>query len=111
MIYSIFSGLIGVYCVFMGIRTLLTGQLNASEEKRIEGFSKKGARTYKKIYAATTIIGGLGVIAFGVLKILEEQKIMPENLTYKIVILGVVLVLAIILIASKGYCKKMTDDE
>ena len=111
MIYSIFSGLIGVYCVFMGIRTLLTGKLNASEEKRLEGLSNKGARTYKKIYAATTIIGGLGVIAFGILKILEEQKIIAESPIYKFVILGVVLVLAIILIAAKSYCKKISDDE
>ena len=111
MILGIITSILGVYCVFMGIKTILTGSLTINEEKRLEGFSKKGARIYKLLYAAMNIISGLIVISFGVLKILEEQKIIGDTLVYRIIILAVVVIMAIALVIAKMQCKKMSDDE
>ena len=111
MIFGIVSGLLGIYCIFSGIKTIMTGSLSIGEEKRLEGFSNKGARTYKLFYALMNILGGLAVICFGVCRILEEQKIITDSLIYKIVILGVVVILAIVLVIAKTRCKKMSDDE
>lgn len=111
MVFGIVSSLIGVYCIFMGIRTILTGSLTASVEKSLDGFSKKGARTYKLVYSIVNILGGLAVICFGVLKILEEQKIIAESLIFRIVILAFAVIMAIALVIAKNKCKKMSDDE
>lgn len=111
MIFGIVTGLIGIYCIFTGIKTILTGSLTVAEEKRLEGFSRKGARTYKLVYSVMNIIGGLAAIAVGVLRILEEQKILTDVINYKIVILAVAVIMAIVLIFAKNQCKKMSDDE
>ena len=85
--------------------------MTVSEEKRLEGFSKKGAKTYKLIYSVMNIIGGLAVIGFSVVKILEVQKIIAENIIFKIALLVLVVIMAIVLVIAKNQCKKMSDDE
>lgn len=111
MIFGIITGLLGIYCIFTGIKTIMTGNISVAEAKRLEGFSKKGAKTYKLIYSLMNIFGGLAVIVFGVLKILEEQKIIEDTLIFRIVILGVAVLMAIGLVIAKKKCKQMTDDE
>lgn len=111
MIFAIVTVIIGVYCVFSGVKTLLTGKLTASEEKQLTEFSQKGARSYRLISAISNIIGGILVIVCGVIEFLEAQKILQESFMYKIIFLVVVLVMVAVLYIARAKCKKMSDDE
>ena len=59
MIFSIVLAATAVYCIFNGIKTILTGTLSAKEEAQLKAFSEKGARSYKIAYAFMNILGGL----------------------------------------------------
>ena len=111
MIFDIIIAVVGLYSIFNGVKILITGKLTAREEDRLKNFSKKGARTYKLVYSVVEIIAGLLIIGLGVMNILEAQKIMEDTLLYRIILIGVVLVLVGVLLFSKSKCKKMTDDE
>lgn len=111
MIFAIVTVVIGVYCIFSGIKTLLTGKLTANEEKQLTEFSQKGARSYRLISAVSNIIGGILVIICGVIEFLESQKILQESFIYKIIFLVIVLVMVAVLYITKAKCKKMNDDE
>ncbi len=43
MIFSIVLAATAVYCIFNGIKTILTGTLSSKEEAQLKGFSEKGA--------------------------------------------------------------------
>lgn len=111
MIFSIVLAVVGVYCVFMGIRTFLTGTLTAREEDRLKDFSKKGARLYKQVYAAMNIVAGLVVIGLSIIKFLESQHIIEEMLPVKLGVLGIAVIIAVVLLVVRAKCRKMTDDE
>lgn len=111
MIFSIVLAATAVYCIFNGIKTILTGTLSAKEEAQLKGFSEKGARSYKIAYAFMYILGGLLVAAFAVLRFLEEQKTIGDTLVLRLILLGVAVLMAVLLVAFRSKCKKMTDDE
>ena len=95
MIFSIVLAATAVYCIFNGIKTILTGTLSA----------------YKIAYAFMNILGGLLVAAFAVLRFLEEQKTIGDTLVLRLILLGVAVLMAVLLVAFRSKCKKMTDDE
>lgn len=111
MVWAIVSALIGIYCIFSGVRTILTGKVSASEEKQIAAYSQKGARSFRLVSAVSNIIGGLLVIGCAVVEFLEAQKIIPESIMYKIIFLAVVLIMVGVTFFAQAKCKKMTDDE
>ncbi len=111
MIFSIVLAATAVYCIFNGIKTILTGTLSAKEEAQLKGFSEKGARSYKIAYAFMNILGGLLVAAFAVLRFLEEQKTIGDTLVLRLILLGVAVLMAVLLVVFRSKCKKMTDDE
>ena len=108
---AIVFALLGAYCVYTGVRLLLTGKLTAREEEGLINYSQKGAKVYKLAYAAFTIAGGLIVAGLGVVRYLEEQHIVPQSIWYNIIALAVVVVLAVIFLLIRGKSRKMTDDE
>ncbi len=111
MFWAIFSLAIGVYCIFSGVKTLLTGKLSASEEKKIAGYSNKGARSFRLISAVTYLIGGVLVIGFGVLELLVAQKILADEIIFKLLFLAVAILIVVVVLIANARCKKMTDDE
>lgn len=111
MIFDIILAAVGLYSIFNGVKIIITGKLTAREEDRLKDYSKKGARTYKLVYSIVEIISGLLIIGLGVINILEAQNIMEETLLYRIILIGVILVLVGVLLFAKSKCKKMTDDE
>ncbi len=111
MIFSIVLAATAVYCIFNGIKTILTGTLSAKEEAQLKGFSEKGARSYKIAYAFMNILGGLLVAALAVLRFLEEQKTIGDTLVLRLILLGVAVLMAVLLVLYRSKCKKMTDDE
>ena len=111
MIFSIVLAATAVYCIFNGIKTILTGTLSAKEEAQLKGISEKGARSYKIAYAFMNILGGLLVAAFAVLRFLEEQKTIGDTLVLRLILLGVAVLMAVLLVLYRSKCKKMTDDE
>jgi hypothetical protein len=46
MIMAIIFAALGAFCIFNGVKTILTGSLSAVEESRLKDYSKKGAKTY-----------------------------------------------------------------
>ena len=111
MVFTIVFSIVGVYCVFNGIKTILTGKLSAREEDKLQYYSQKGARLYKLFYAIFNIIGGLLIIGLGVIRFLESQGILGDIMIFNIIALGVVVVMALILALVNSKCKKMSDDE
>lgn len=111
MIISIVFIILGAYCIFSGIKILLTGRLSKNEEAKISNYSNKGARTYKLMNVLISIVAGLGIIAQSVLEILESQKILGETMMYRMIIWGVIIVIIVIYFIVISKCKKMTDDE
>ena len=111
MVFSIVFALVAVYCVFSGIKIIFTGSLSAKEEAKLSDFSNKGARTYKLVYAITNILGGLGLLAFSVVRFLESLKILDDTLPFLIGILVFAVVLVVVLLIARSRCKAMTDDE
>lgn len=110
MMMAIVFALLGAYCVYTGVRLLLTGKLTAREEG-LKNYSQKGAKVYKLAYAAFTIAGGLIVAGLGVVRYLEEQHIVPQSIWYNIIALAVVVVLAVIFLLIRNNSRKMTDKE
>ena len=111
MIMAIIFAALGAFCIFNGVKTILTGSLSAVEESRLKDYSKKGAKTYKLVYGITNILGGLLVIGLGVLKFLEEKNIAADMMPFRIGALVFALILAAFLLIFRAKCKKMTDDE
>ncbi len=110
-IWPIFLALMGVYCIFLGIKTILTGSLTAREEARIQALSMKGSRIYRLVYSIINIIGGLLIVGLAAVMYLSNQGVITDTLPYKLGVLAVVIVLAVVLIITKSKCKKMTDDQ
>ena len=92
---------IGVYCIVRGFMTLTTGNLPASEEARLRGYSENGIRKYKMLSAVTNLIGGVIVIAISVLKLLN--LIQSDMLRIILVIILVIMVVVYILLRKS--CK------
>lgn len=111
MILTIIYALLGAYCIFTGVKTLITGKLSAGEEAKLVNYSKKGARTYKLLNVVFSFIAGLCVLGISILKLLEMQKILEDIFVYRMVLLGIVVVLVVVFFIMQSRCKKMTDDE
>lgn len=111
MIMAIVFAALGAFCIFNGVKAILTGSLSAVEESRLKDYSKKGARTYKLVYSVINIVGGLLVVGLGVLKFLEERNIVADMMPFRIAALVIALILAAVLLIFRAKCKKMTDDE
>ena len=107
MIWLIALAAIGIYTIFKGIKTILTGSLTAREEARLTGYSDNGVRLYKKAYAVISIFGGLLALALAVVVYLGSQNIIADTLPYKLGFLAVAVVMAAILLAIQSKCKKM----
>lgn len=111
MVWAICLGLSGLFLVGKGIKTLFTGQLSAKEEAKLEGFSKKGSKIFRLWNAIFAIISGLAVVGIGILRYLENEKIIDSGLVYYLVVLGFAVVMVVALAVIQKKCKNMTDDE
>ena len=85
MVWSIALAVIGVYCIFNGIKTIMTGRLTVKEEVSLKGFSQKGIRVYKLVYSVINIVAGLLIIGLGVERLLVAQNILEDNFTIKLI--------------------------
>lgn len=79
--------------------------------KKIAGYSNKGARSFRLISAITYLIGGVLVIGFGVLELLVAQKILADEIIFKLLFLAVAILIVVVVLIANARCKKMTDDE
>lgn len=107
MVFSIVYGLLGIYVIFTGFRTIMTGKLSASEEKRMAEFTEKAAKTYKLTNAVISILIGLLMIALAVIEILLDQKIIEGDKTvFTLIFLGSALILGLVVMFVWFKCKK-----
>ncbi len=111
MVWSIVYAFMGVFAIFYGVKIFLTGKVSASEERKIADYSNKGARTYKLINAVLSILAGLCITGQGVLRVLENQKIVEDTFPFRVVIWGILIVMVIVYFIIAAKCKNMTDDE
>lgn len=110
MIFSLVFAALGVFCIFYGLRILLTGKLSKSEEAKISSYSNKGARAYKLINAVISIVIGLCIFVESIIQILEVQKMLADTFIFKAVIWGVIIAMIIVYFVVAVRCKKMTDE-
>ena len=85
--------ILGAFTIFTGIKIIVTGNMSAIAERRIEELSEKAKRSYKLLNAVFNIISGLVLIGYSVISILKAQKIIPDSIVYPLVLLGVLVVL------------------
>ena len=111
MAMAIVFAILGVFAIFTGVKLLVTGKLSPKEEEKLKTYSQKGARTYKLMYAAFSIISGLVVIGSSVVRFLEGQGIIEDRIWHTIVLLAVLGVMIVAFLLIRNKCKKMTDDE
>ncbi|MBQ4425331.1 MAG: hypothetical protein II882_06310 [Lachnospiraceae bacterium] len=92
-----------LYCVIMGVRTLLTGKTTAREEARLKDFSERSAKRYRLISAILNILGGIFLAVISVIKMLNPNM---DKQVYKIICLVVLLVLVAVYFINWAICKK-----
>lgn len=112
IVFSLIYGIIGLYTIFAGFRVIFTGKLSSSEEKNLAKLTEKSQRTYKRAYAAITILIGLLFVALTIIKILLAQKIMlGDEFLITIIFVGAALLLAGILGLVWLKCKKGSNND
>ena len=107
MIWPFVLGALGIYTLVLGVRIIVTGKLTAREEERIKDFSEQGARSYRVLNAVMNIVAGFLIVGYAVVRYLEQQGIIPENIVSKLVLLGVVVVMVVIYFIVRNKCKNM----
>ena len=107
MMWPFVLGALGIFTSITGVKIILTGKLSAREEEKLAAYSEKGARTMRILNAAFNIIAGLVIIGYAVVRYLENQEIIPDNVISKIVLLGVALVMVVVYFSVRNKCKKM----
>ncbi|WP_405340508.1 hypothetical protein [Ruminococcus sp.] len=107
MMWPFVLGALGIITIITGVKIILTGKLSAREEEKLAEYSEKGAKTLKLLNAALNIVAGLVIIGYGVVRYLENQKIIPETIISKIVLIGVLIVMLAVYFIVRNNCKKM----
>ena len=111
MAFPIISAILGVYMIFTGFRLIATGKLSAGEERGLANFTEKAKKTYKLTYSVISILVGLLMIAQAVIRILSEQKIMPEIPALRITIWCTMVALLVVLFIVWFKCKKDSKND
>ncbi len=111
MIWPIFLAALAIYCIFKGVKTLITGRLSAREEEGLVRLSRKGAKIYRRVYSVIYILGALFMIGYAVIKLMELQNMILNMLPFRIAVIIIVLLLSGILIYTRIRCEKIQDDE
>lgn len=107
MMWPFVLGALGIFTIITGVKIILTGKLSAREEEKLAAYSEKGARTMRILNAALNIVSGLVIIGYAVVRYLENQKIIPETVISKIVLIGVLIVMLAVYFIMRNNCKKM----
>lgn len=107
IIWQLVCAALGVFCIISGVKTLLTGKLSVREESRLNGFSERGARTYKIVYSIINILAGFVCIGFAIVRYLAAQGVIADITPYIIGAIAFVVVFVVVLIITKSQCKKM----
>lgn len=94
---------LAVYCIFMGVRTLITGKTGAAEEAKIKDFTERAQKKYRMVSALTNILAGILLIVMSVIKLANPEM---NTQVFKLVCLGVVVVLVVIYVITWQTCKK-----
>ena len=99
--YQIVVIVVGAYCVFRGVMTLLTGQIPKREEERLKDYSANGLRKYKLLSAFMNIFGGAFLIIAALIRLLN---LVEPNL-YRILLLVILAVMIVVYISIRNICK------
>lgn len=92
---------LGVYCIWRGVMTLVTGKLPAREEEHAKTYSEEGLKKYKLLSSVFSIIGGILVIVLDAVKLFLPQY--SNILWWVILVILIILVIAYVLILKS--CK------
>ena len=93
---------LALYCIFIGVRTLLTGKTSAQEEAKISNFTEKAAKRYRLVSALLNIVAGVFLAVMSALRLLTSMEVK----VYKLICLAAVIVFAAVFFINWQVCKK-----
>ena len=92
-----------LYCIFLGARTLLTGRTGAAEEAKIKNFTERAAKKYRLVSAFMNILAGVLLAVMSIIRLTNPEM---DKTMYKLVCLGVLVVLVVVYVITWQTCKK-----
>ncbi|MBQ6550265.1 MAG: hypothetical protein IJL78_02525 [Lachnospiraceae bacterium] len=94
---------LAVYCIFMGVRTLLTGRTGSAEEAKIKDFTERAQKKYRLVSALMNILAGIFLVVVSIIRLTNPEM---DKTVYRLVSIGILVVLVAVYIITWQVCKK-----
>ena len=92
---------VGIFCIYRGIMTFISGKLTEREEARLRDYSENGARKFRLLSAIMNIVGGVFVC---VVTVIQMVNLVDRNV-FRIVILAILAVMLAVYFLIRNSCK------
>lgn len=94
---------LAAYCIIYGVKLLLTGRASQAEEMRIRNFTERAQKKFRLVSAFSNILAGVFLVVISVFKLVKPDM---DITIFKIISLGVLVLLVVVYVVTWQICKK-----